>query len=284
MAYTELKRGAKGKEVIRLQTLLNRVGAMLTADGDFGGGSDKAVKYAQRLAGQAPTGVADAKLWAWLEQQPEPSPLLPANCVAYIASEETGGLQYYESNARFPIWPGEASGITIGVGYDLRMNTAANFNATWKGKLPAKAMAELRNDIGKRGSTKRAGDLRAMGLEVPFHAAWSVFVDKSLPRYNKDTVMSFPELDSLPDDCRAVLISLVYNRGASVTGKGREEMAAIQQILAAAAPALPKAKRKAELARVEDQLLSMKRLWTAQGLLKRRQTEANMWRAALAVW
>lgn len=285
MAQKELRRGASEPEVSTLQTLLNRVGAMLKPDGDFGAGTEQAVKYAQKIAGQPQSGIANAALWTWLEQQPEPSALLPANCVAFIASEETGGLHYYETTCRFPHWPGEQSGITLGVGYDLRMNSAADFLDTWK-HLPATATAELLKDIGIKGSKTRASELKALGIEVPFELAWPVFTSQSLPAFHKETQRSYPSLDSLPDKCRTALISLVYNRGAGVKGASRREMLGIQQLLAQAAnPALGKEQRKAILAGVEDQLLSMRRLWNpASGLVKRRQTEANYWRQGLAEW
>jgi hypothetical protein len=285
MAHKELKRGAKEPEVGNLQTLLNRVGAMLKPDGDFGGGTEQAVKYAQKIAGQPQTGVANAALWAWLEQQPEPSTLLPGNCVAFIAAEETGGLQYYDATTRFPHWPGEQSGITLGVGYDLRMNNAVDFQNTWK-RLPATTTSELLKDIGLKGSKTRAGELKKLGIEVPFELAWPVFTSQSLPTFHRETQRSYPSLDTLPDKCRAVLISLVYNRGASVKGTNREEMLGIQQLLAQAAnPALGKEQRKAILVGVEDQLLAMRRLWNpGSGLVTRRKNEANYWREGLAEW
>lgn len=285
MAHKELKRGANEPEAKVLQSLLNRVGAMLKPDGDFGGGTERAVKYAQKVAGQQQSGVADAALWSWLERQPEPSPLLPADCVAFIAVEEAGGLQYYDENTRFPHWPGEKSGITLGVGYDLAMNDHANFQRTWK-QLPAAALTELLKDIGLRGTKKRVTELRALGIEVPFELAWPVFTSTSLPEFHRKTQVSYPSLSTLPDKCRTVLISLVYNRGPAVRGTNREEMASIQHLLARAAdPALGKEQRKAILAGVEDELLRMKRIWPpTSGLVKRRQTEANYWRQGLAEW
>ena len=58
MSYPELSRGDRGADVERLQTLLNRVGAMLEADGIFGGGCQRGVTYAQALAHANPIGIA----------------------------------------------------------------------------------------------------------------------------------------------------------------------------------------------------------------------------------
>ncbi len=82
--HNRLERGAKGAEVEALQDLLNRVGALLNADGDFGGGTEGAVVEAQQLAALPVTGVADAATWAWLEQQPEPSEVIPTEAFTFI--------------------------------------------------------------------------------------------------------------------------------------------------------------------------------------------------------
>ncbi len=64
MSYPELNRGNRGEDVIKLQTLLNRVGAMLIADGDFGSGTERGVRYAQDIANIPVTGSADDSLWS----------------------------------------------------------------------------------------------------------------------------------------------------------------------------------------------------------------------------
>ncbi len=116
MSYPVLRRGDKGEEVKVLQTWLNRVGAMLIADGDFGGLTERGVRYTQDIAGRPDTGIADEPLWSWLTLQPDPFPPLAVNGVAFIAREETGGLAYYQAVTRWPHFPGLSSGITIGVG------------------------------------------------------------------------------------------------------------------------------------------------------------------------
>lgn len=284
MAQPVLRRGDKGEAVRQLQSLLNRVGGMLLADGDFGAGTQRAVRYAQDLAAQAVTGTADALLWPWLDRQPEPFPLLATNGVAMIGREETGGLALYEALSRWPQFPGASSGITIGVGYDLRFNSEADLRALWGPHLPANALDALAREIGKRGSKRRAAELKKMGIEVPFKAAWPVFIEKTLPRYYQETVAIYPSLPRLPSLCRSVLVSIVFNRGASLKGGTRTEMRTIQEILAEAdSPGLDQAQRKRVLADVEDQILSMRRLWpVSSGLQKRRQTEANFWREGIS--
>lgn len=286
MEYPELNRGDVGSEVVLLQTQLNKVGCMLIADGDFGGGTERAVRYAQGLANLPVNGTADDSLWDWLYAQPLPFALLAINGVAFIALEETGGLNYYNLVSRWPHFPGEASGVTIGVGYDLRFNTEENFKEVWGPHLPANVMNELSQDIGKRGSKKRTTELKRMGIEVPFSAAWPVFTQKTLPRFYDDTESIYPSLSRLPDLCRSALVSIVFNRGSSLAGPRRTEMRAIRDTLVKAdSPDINKPKRKMILSDVEDEIVAMKRLWgVGSGLAKRRQAEANLWRQGLKEW
>jgi hypothetical protein len=286
MTLATLKRGDKGKNVIALQSELNKVGAMLIPDGDFGPSTERGVRYAQDVANQPATGAADPTLWTWLDSQPDPFANLHTNGIAFIAKEETGGLHYYEMITRWPHYPGHASGITIGVGYDLRFNSMAAFKATWGNYLPAATMKELFKDIGKKGSKARADELKTKGIEVPFKSAWPVFIGLTLPRFYENTASVYPSLEKLPDMCRSVLVSLVFNRGTSLSGSRRKELKEIQKILASAdMGSLKKSDKKRILQEVEDQILSMKRLWApGSGLIKRRQAEANLWREGLSAW
>jgi hypothetical protein len=286
MSYPSLKPGSKGKDVSTLQTLLNKVGAMLTVDGDYGPGTTAAIRYAQDAAKKAVTGLVDVALWNFLESQPHPFTPLDTNGVAFIALEETGGLAYYQKITRFPHYPGGVSGVTIGVGYDLRFSTPSEFQNDWGNYLPSAVMQDLKQDLGQKGSRLRADALKAKGIEVPFYVAWQVFVGKTLPNFYQKTQQVYPSLANLPNLCPSVLVSLVYNRGPALDGDKRIEMANIQRILAAAEQARLKGKTKAEvhqlLLPVADELLEMKKYWpVTSGLVKRRQQEANLWRASL---
>lgn len=284
MAFPTLQRGNKGQQVIQLQAELNKVGAMLKPDGDFGRGTEKGVLYAQDIANQPVTGIANGALWEWLSTQLEPYDKLNTNGIAFIAKEETGGLSYYELVTRWPHYPGHSSGITIGVGYDLRFNTEENFKELWGDLIPASHIDELSKDIGKKGSTTRAKELKKMGIEVPFKSAWPVFIQLTLPRFYSSTESIYSSISRLPDYCRSVLVSLVFNRGTSLSGSTRKEMKEIQKILIRADdPNLTKSQKTEILSEVEDEILSMKRLWApSSGLIKRRQSEANLWRNGLA--
>ena len=265
----ELRRGADGAEVERLQSLMNKVGALLSVDGDFGPGTERAVKEVQKLAGQPATGIADEALWFWLEAQPEPSPVMPVEAVTFLVAEEVGGRAFYDRHAAFPHFPGECSGVTIGIGYDLRFHDAAELDRDWGGVLSGAAIAKLKPHIGKKGSKAAVDALKA--IQIPFPSAWKVFTAESLPKYVQKTRKAFPGFDDLPPFARGALVSLVYNRGASMDGDGRREMRAIRDHIAAG-----------RLHAVPAEFESMTRLWpNNRGLRTRRKKEAALWKKGI---
>src|SRR5947208_825536 len=61
-----LKQGAKGNAVQRLQRALTRAGHQVAADGDFGPGTDRAVRAFQAAQGLSADGIAGPATWAAL--------------------------------------------------------------------------------------------------------------------------------------------------------------------------------------------------------------------------
>jgi peptidoglycan hydrolase-like protein with peptidoglycan-binding domain len=59
----QVQRGSKGDAVKAAQTLLNKNGAGLSVDGDFGGGTDTATRNFQRSAGLGVDGVVGPNTW-----------------------------------------------------------------------------------------------------------------------------------------------------------------------------------------------------------------------------
>ena len=281
-----LARGDSGEAVRKLQARMNRAGAMLAIDGQYGPATERGVCYCQECAGQEPTGRADQRLWSWLDTVPEPFPKLDTNGIAFIAREESGGLAYYQQVTRWPHFPGYASGITIGLGFDLKYASAGQFRDVWAAHLDKASLELLLEDIGKAGSKKRAKALRDAGVEIPYRDAWAVFIGQTLPDYYQRTLDTYESLEQLPTMCRAVLVSLVFNRGTDLDGDRRREMKAIRRLLGEAASVLPDREQARQiLTEVEDQILSMRRLWEPDsGLVRRRQAEANLWREGLASW
>ena len=225
------------------------------------------------LAGLPAGEEADQALIDWLEEAADPSPDLPTRGVTFIAREEVGGRDFYEQHTAVPHWPGEASGITIGVGYDLRFSGDI-FEGDWGDKLPDAALAALRPHLGKLGSEAEAGALAA--IRIPWTTAWQVFVGRSLPLQVDRTKGVYTTFDQLPGLCRSVLVSLVFNRGTRLNDRPgtdtRREMGTIRDLLEGGA-----------IDEVPDQLLSMRRLWpNSRGLRERREREADLWREGIS--
>jgi peptidoglycan hydrolase-like protein with peptidoglycan-binding domain len=124
MADPTLRLHDRAPDVARAQEFLNRAGAILDPDGDFGGGTVRAVREFRLANGLPDNGLIDSPMWDLLRALSEPSPDIPTKTVAFIAREEVGGRDYYDSSCARPAWPGGDSGVTIGVGYDLGYQTA----------------------------------------------------------------------------------------------------------------------------------------------------------------
>ena len=96
---TIYSRGSKGPEVERIQARLKDLGYYRgPIDGDFGGGTERAVKAYQRSKGLAADGKVGPKTWTSLfEGEPIPKPAisqkpLAQRCLALTGSFETGRM------------------------------------------------------------------------------------------------------------------------------------------------------------------------------------------------
>ena len=270
-----LKLHDNGADVIEAQGLLNRAGAILDPDGSYGGGTETAVREFQTANGLPVTGTIDADTWQKLRGLPEPSPDIPTRAVAFIAREEVSSRQYYDTKCARPTWPGGASGVTIGVGYDLGYQ--GKFDADWSDLLTPTQMDALRPWLGRQGATASAGPAQLQAVSIPWHAAWTVFIRRSLPGEITLTRATFHGPVAPPPLCLGVLVSLVYNRGTSMTDSqqspgNRKEMRDIRDAVAAG-----------RLGDVPAALRAMKRLWPeGNGLRDRREREAKLFEEGLA--
>jgi N-acetylmuramoyl-L-alanine amidase len=172
------------------------------------------------------------------------------------------------------LWPGESSGISLGVGYDLAFVIAQQFGNDWGPHLTPTQIARLKTAIGKSGPTAKAIAPRFSDIKVNRVAAMEVFTRSTLPRFTKMALAAFPGMEKLPSNARGALVSLVFNRGPDVTGERRREMAEIRRIIKAAD--LP-ATLDTVLDQIAGQIKSMKRLWpNTRGLQRRRDAEAAL--------
>ena len=170
-------------------------------------------------------------------------------------------------------WPAVIP-ATIGIGYDLGMTSRSDIRADWE---PLLAEADLVALLAVQGVTGQAAKRLAQGISqvvIPLEQAEQVFYTRTAPLYAARTRAAFPGAQKLPPDAQSMMLSLVYNRGTSVSGSTRREMANLQVLLRRAAP---------DLEQMACEFESMQRLWPGAelaGLRARRQREAAMIRAA----
>lgn len=173
----------------------------------------------------------------------------------------------YERLYRRPIWPGGASGVTIGIGYDLGHQPAVVIRQDW---VDHPQVAWLPQAAGVRGAGAQ-GLARAMApVETPWALAERVFSEATIVTYYRRARRAFPGFERLHPDVQGALVSLVYNRGTAMNGDSRREMAVIRDRCVPAADG----------ACIAAQLRAMCRIWRGtpneRGLCARREDEARL--------
>ena len=189
--------------------------------------------------------------------------------------EVGGGETYYNAHLKKPTYPGEASGVTIGIGYDLGYNSADQFKADWKAHLPGKDFDALAACLGKKGAAAKSAVASVKKIDVLWSKAQAVFESSTIPRFWKQTLAAFPGAESLPGDCQGALLSLVFNRGGSMEGDRRREMREIREAVQTGA-----------VDRIPALLKGMIRIWIGttieEGMRRRRNAEAALFAKGLA--
>ena len=182
--------------------------------------------------------------------------------------EVGGGAGYYNKCLKHPSYPGGESGVTIGIGYDMGYNTASQFATDWKSVLDAGSYARLALHLGKKSSSAKAAIPSVKDIQIPWESAEIVFKNNTLPRFINETKKAFPGSENLHPDAFGALVSLVFNRGGSVSGASRIEMLNIRNL----APSK-------DYEAIANEIKKMKRLWIGKGLdglLTRRDDEASL--------
>ena len=194
--------------------------------------------------------------------------------------EVGGGENYYNKFLKNPTWPGEQSGVTIGVGYDIGYVNKTEFANDWK-DLPQKDFDRLYKVVGTKGYQAKELAKRLKDIVIPWELGLKVFMNKTVKKFYDLTQKTFPNFDKLPEDAKGGLVSLVFNRGAALEGDRRREMKAIRDIMARVGNFDEKT-----LAQIADQIRRMKRIWIGgsieKGMSRRRDAEAKLIETALA--
>ena len=211
-----------------------------------------------------PTILADPTV-----ETPEANLVVSRKGIDALVAFEVTSEATYRRRYQNPIWPGGSSGVTVGIGYDVGANKASQVEKDWRGRLPDADVDALKKVAGKMGQAGKNALGAVAHVVVPFDVAKEVFFTATLPRYARLTREAYPGVEKLPHDAQAALLSLVYNRGASMKNTDRrKEMRAIRDLVSAR-----------DLDGIADQLRAMKRLWDKEklrGLHVRRDAEADL--------
>lgn len=195
----------------------------------------------------------------------------------FIVEQEISDEKTYNARYRRGEWPGGGSGVTVGIGFDLGMATAAEVSAAWAGKVPAEMVKAMCTACGVVGSPAKALTEQLFAkIDIPYETAMLVFNTFDVPREEAKTRAALPNCDLLSADSFGALVSLTYNRGASYGTQRKDgdtrdryrEMRNIKTFMTAK-----------HFDRIPQEFVNMKRLWEGvglAGLLVRRDEEAQM--------
>jgi hypothetical protein len=195
--------------------------------------------------------------------------------------EVGGGENYYNKFLKNPTWPGEQSGVTIGIGYDLGYVNKTEFTNDWK-ELPQKDFDRLYKVVGIKGYQTKELSRKLKDITIPWELAVKVFNNKTVKKFYDLTKNTFPNFDNLPEDAKGGLVSLVFNRGAALEGDRRREMKLIRDGMKLVSVYDQKA-----LTFIANQIRNMKRIWIGgsieKGMSRRRDAEAKLIEESLKV-
>ena len=195
--------------------------------------------------------------------------------------EVGGGESYYNKFLKNPNWPGEQSGVTIGVGYDLGYVNKAEFSEDWK-DLPKEVFDRLYKVVGIKGYNAKNLIRGLKDISIPWELSLKVFNNKTVTKFYNLTRQTFPNFDNLPEDAKGGLVSLVFNRGNALEGDRRREMKLIRDGMKLVSNYDQKA-----LTFIANQIRNMKRIWIGgsieKGMSRRRDAEAKLIEDSLKV-
>ena len=200
------------------------------------------------------------------------TPAISDKAFDLILKYEVSSKAYYDRHLSKPTWPGLTSGVTIGIGYDLGYNTSAQFTRDWARHLvPSATFKRLAATLSVKGVRASALIKNLSDIRIPWESALHVFRTSTLPRFLDLTIRTYPGSEKLHPDILGALVSVVFNRGASLTGSRRKEMSMLREAV-----------RVGDLSQIEMLIRQMKRLWVGtkfRGLVQRRNAEADLVKA-----
>lgn len=195
--------------------------------------------------------------------------LIPQRAVDLIVAFEVGSPEVYHAKYRAPIWPGAASGVTVGIGYDLGHAAPRVIALDWHASPHAVRLASA---AGTTGPLARELARRMADIAIEYGFARHVFDQTSVVEHYRVArrVFGADAFDALPPNAQGALVSLVFNRGGAMGGERRSEMRAIRDTCLPAS----------DVHCIAVQLRAMARVWRGSdieaGMRRRRHAEAEL--------
>ena len=174
-----------------------------------------------------------------------------------------------------PSWPGGASGVTYGHGFDLGYNSEEQIKRDWSAHVNGNVLAFMVSCAGVKGETaKKRITTQTRVLRITADAAREVFENRTLPRYIKLAQDTYPGFEELNEDTRGALVSLVFNRGSAFGVEGQPSWESRREMRELAPLVLSK-----DYEGIAATIKAMGRLWVGKGLdglIARRHNEAAL--------
>ena len=151
--------------------------------------------------------------------------LPPRDLIQKIVEWETGGPRYYNRYLTTPLNPvNDASGLTVGVGYDLGYYTPDQIKSDWKGYISDEDIQKLASVSGLKGREAAGKHRHVVSVTISYDVALAQFTKVTLPTWLMKAYKLWPNFDALNDRQKTALVSLTFNRGTSLIGSTRSEM------------------------------------------------------------
>ena len=197
-------------------------GFLSTADGKFGGGTEKQLKLFQAAAGiEGKPGVVDRKTWKALQPNLDNTvSKTEAKYREYLTAfrGDPSWIHAREGHLGKPYWPGGASGVTLDPGVDLGHVSWETVTALFADILSKRELSLLKKVQGITGTDARSAMNMVPGLldiRIKREQANAVFPFAVKPYWDRISKrMTGLRRSDTPASVQTILMSLAYNRGA----------------------------------------------------------------------
>ena len=202
-------------------------------------------------------------------QQAPAVQVIDPRAIDLIIRWEVTSESRYTRALQWPIWPGGASGVTWGIGYDGGHQTRQTITRDWSAHNGVERLAASSGVVGAQAAPL-ARSLR--DVLTPYAYGKQVFTESTLPVYMAGARRAYGKegFDRLPLAAQGALGSIQYNRGGSMAGDRNREKRTIRD------DCVP----RTDVGCIAREIRSMCRLWrntpNGKGLCARRDDEAGL--------